>query len=105
MRKTMLAMAAAAAILVPAAGAIAQSGQGGYLGSTPGGAQTGTVVTPRPADLGTQAPSPAAWCSNSTVSGRCMKNSEADHDWCQQHDAEHYERCRRALDSVGAGWK
>lgn len=119
MRKTMLAMAAAVAILVPAAGAIAQSGQGGYLGLNPGRDQAASaaapthpgsgqggylglnnganLLPPRSADAST-APSPTGWCSNSIVPGRCARMSQGDHDWCQEHDADHYERCRRVLD-------
>ncbi len=106
MRKTMLAMAAAAAILIPAAGAIAQSGQGGYLGLNPGSNQTGSAAAPRPADLGSQSrSSPPTWCVNSLVPGQCAKNAEGDHDWCAQHDADHYDRCRRLLDLTGRAWK
>jgi hypothetical protein len=124
MRKLILA-AAAAATLMFAGGAFAQSQQGGYLGVNPGGHQTASTAAPAPADVGSGqggylgrnpgaklAPartatddmrsSPTAWCRAASVEpGRCAGRAQADHTYCMQKDPEHYASCRRTLDYMG----
>jgi hypothetical protein len=112
--------------LAPLAGgaALAQSGQGGYLGLN-AGAQAGTAAAvapqlgslqggylgknagatlkpPTAASAGDYLTQPAAWCENSPVPGRCRNRAAADHAWCiANSSAERYATCRRTMDFMG----
>ncbi len=74
--------------------------QGGYLGKNPGGALQQTTPT---AILGPSS-APTAWCdAKSMVPGRCRNRAAADHQWCATRAPEpaRYGECRRTLDLMG----
>jgi hypothetical protein len=72
--------------------------QGGYLGKNPGGAlqQTTPATAPGPTSA------PTAWCDGfSMVPGRCRNRAAADHDWCATRQPTRYADCRRTMDFMG----
>jgi hypothetical protein len=123
MRKLMLVTICVGALGGADGTAIAQSGQGGYLGLNPGG-HLGTPGTPpqmgslqggylgknpggalnakTPASAPGPTSAPTAWCDGfSMVPGRCRNRAAADHEWCATRQPERYADCRRTLDYMG----
>ena len=123
MRRALL-ITTCVAVLGFAGAAMAQSGQGGYLGLDPGG-HLGTPGTPPPQMGSLQGgylgknpggalqqttpamvlgptSAPTAWCdAKSLVPGRCRNRAVADHQWCAARAPERYADCRRTLDLMG----
>ena len=121
--RTFPIVAAALLMLGTAAGAQAQSGQGGYLGQNPAahlapapamppqlgslqggylGKNPGRDITPaKPTSLEEYLKTPTAWCENSIVPSRCRNRAAADHAICLQRGPDGYASCRRTMDYMG----
>ena len=117
MRKLLLV---ATALMLGCGGALAQSGQGGYLGSDPGAAGSAGAPAPRPSRQGgylgidpgahqqsAQAPqggdmrrSPTAWCVYSPEPDRCRGRAIDEDRICAKHEGPSYARCRAAMDQM-----
>jgi hypothetical protein len=123
MRKLLL-LTVCLAPLIGGDPAVAQSGQGGYLGLNAGahagtagpvapqlgslqggylGRNAGaTLKPPTAASAADYLTEPAAWCANSPVPGRCRNRAAADHAWCIANASpERYATCRRTMDFMG----
>ena len=97
LKRTVLAALLVATVAL-GGGALAQTGQGGYLGSNPG-ADTGPPKPPSEADMMTK---PMAFCMrNGLDPGRCMGRAQSDHDYCMSKGREQYFTCRRNMDAIG----
>jgi hypothetical protein len=112
---------AATVVLIGGAGpALAQSGQGGYLGLNPGGhllpptsapPQLGSLqggylgknpgAAAMPLKPAADSTAPDAWCRNSVEPSRCRSRAAEDHAWCVAHPGMAYAECRRTMDYMG----
>ena len=96
-----ITLAATVALTLAFGGAaLAQTGQGGYLGSNPG-ADAGPPKPPSEEDMMIK---PAAFCMRMALDpGRCMGRGAFEHDYCREKSADRvqYTSCRRAMDFIG----
>jgi len=119
--RNLLLVAVAAGTLILSTGAHAQSGQGGYLGTSPGAHQlatTGTIpslhgsgqggylgenpgakLAPAKIDDTDVSSSPVAWCRKAMDFDRCRATAASNHALCMAHP-DHYQSCRAALDHM-----